>query len=213
MRALPLALILATSPAIGPSSAVSASEAPTIRYPAAAEFLVIELYPGGPGSAEGDAAFTRIYGDGRVHVHRPSFYRESGDFEAWLRLRDLDSLLRDFAADGILHFDLRAVKERRLVAEREQAEKEGSVPGIADAATVTLTIRLDQYAPAGATDPTDDYWKTISWYALDEDAEWYPEIEPLVRLQRAVSRLEDLTGHAMAAARSGDTIVALPAPR
>ncbi len=211
MRPPLLALFLATTLLAAPSLGVSASEAPTIRYPAAADFLVVELYPGGPRSPEGDTAFTRIYGDGRVRVHRPSVYREAGDFQAWLTLADLDSLLRDFAGEGILDFDLRAVKEQRLAAELERLREKGSVPGIADAATVTLTIRLAQYAPSGATEVTPNYWKSISWYALDEDALSYPEVAPLVRLERAVARLKHLTESAMAAARSGDTIVALPA--
>lgn len=213
MRLLPLALLLAASLLTGPPPGVSASETPVIRYPAAADFKVIEFYPGGPRGADGDTAFTRIYGDGRVHVHRPSFHRESGDFEAWLRLPDLESLLRYLDAEGVLAFDLEAVKKQRVDAELAQLDETGSVPGIADAPRTTLTIRLEEYAPAGGAETTSDYWKTISWYALDQDVEWYPEIEPLVRLQRAVSRLRDLRDNTIAAARSGETIVALPAPR
>lgn len=191
---------------------VSAAEdpSPIIRYPASADYLLVDLSPGGPRNAEGDSAFTRIYGDGRVHVHRPSFYRESGDFEAWLTPPALDSLLTHFAAEGLLDFNSKVVMQRRLNAELKRLEDRKTVPGIADAPTTTLTIHLERYAPQESTEPKIDYWQSISWYALDQDVEWYPEIEPLVRLHASVSVLTALTEAVMAAANAGRTTVELP---
>jgi hypothetical protein len=202
-------LLLAMAVLASPPPHVFAQPRDTVRYPAETTFMVIEAYFGGPCSSAGDCPSTRIYGDGRVHVHHP-FSRDAGDFEAWLTLPDLDSLLRRFAADGLLALDLRAVKEQRAAAERRRAKETGGVPMAVDAATVTLTMHLVQCAPAGASVPENDYWRAISWYALAEDAKWYPEVKPIVRLNRAVSLLMDLTKSTVAASKSGATIVDLP---
>lgn len=210
MRALSLSLLLALSLLTGLPSGVSASEAPTIRYPAAADFLVLEVrraIPLTPDTREGPAV--RIYGDGRVVQHRPSYMKRGGDYEAWISHADLDRLLRFVADRGVMAFDPEIVEAKQLAAARERIAATGGEPVVADAPTTILNIELEEFAPAGG-EPAEEFAKTISWYALDEVVSWYPEITALKHLHEVASALWALGDRAETAAGKNETLVTLP---
>lgn len=209
MRPLTLALLLAAFLLTGPG--VSASEAPVIRYPTAPDFQVLEIrlaIPLTPDTREGPAV--RIYGDGRVVQHRPSYMKRGGDYEAWLSHADLDRLLRFLADRDVMAFDPERVKNDQLAAARDRVAATGGEPVVADAPTTILNIDLEVFAPAGA-EPTQDYAKTITWYALDEVVSWYPDVVALKNLHEVASVLWSLGERAEAAAGKRETLITLPA--
>jgi hypothetical protein len=210
MRPLPLALLLAAFLLTSPPSGVSSSEAPVIHYPAAADFQVLEIrlaIPLTPDAREGPAV--RIYGDGRVVQHRPSYMKGSGDYEAWISHADLDRLLRFVAERGVMAFDPERVKDQQFAAARDRVAATGSEPVIADAPTTILNIDLEAFAPAGA-EHTQDYAKTVVWYALDEVVSWYPDVVALKNLHEVASVLWSLGERAEAAAGKKETLITLP---
>lgn len=210
MRLLPLALLLAASLLTGPPPCVSANEALSVRYPAAADFQVLEIRLAIPltlDTREGPAV--RIYGDGRVVQHRPSYMKRGGDYEAWLSHADLDRLLRFLADRGVMAFDPESVKAEQLAAVRKRVAATGGEPVVADAPTTILNIDLEEFAPAGG-EPSEGFAKTITWYALDEVVSWYPDVAALKNLHEVASVLWALGDQAEAAAGRKETLVSLP---
>lgn len=177
-------------------------------YPASADFLVIErrsIMPLTPGT---DGPWTRIYGDGRVEVHRPSYMKGGGEYQAWLSLADLDALLARMDKAGLMTFDIKAVTEKYLQAERRRFEATGEIPVVSDAGTNQLTIRLNR----GSEDSSDQrvFVKTISWNALPRVVEWYSKIEELQAFNTTVETLRELARRVHQPSQQGNTMVDLP---
>ena len=63
-------------------------------------------------SAIDDKPTLRVFGNGRVSVHRPVYMKKSGDFEMQLSDAELVSLMRDLSNNGIMVFDEKKVKEK-----------------------------------------------------------------------------------------------------
>lgn len=78
---LPIGMLAALA-AVSPSVAPDAS--PTTRYPTAADFQVLTISLSLPLPPEYSLPAVRIYGDGRVWRHRPSYMERGGDYDAWL---------------------------------------------------------------------------------------------------------------------------------
>jgi len=178
-------------------------------YPVAADFLLVErrsVVPLTPGT---DGPWTRIYGDGRVEVHRPSYMKDGGEFQGWLSLADVDALLARMDEAGLMVFDIEKVKRKYMEAERHRLETSGEIPVISDAGTVRLTIRLGGYRSEDL-DGQEIFVKTISWSALDKVVEWYPEIEELEALHEVTESLRELERRVRSAAHQGETMVTLP---
>ena len=55
----------------------------------------------------------RVYGDGRLLVHRPAYMKNAGDFALQLQQAELAELIRMLADKGILDFDVTAANEIR----------------------------------------------------------------------------------------------------
>lgn len=193
------------------ATAGGAGDAPIIRYPAAADFRVLEIRTSIPLTPyTKDTPAVRIYGDGRVLQHRPSWMKRGGDYEAWISHTDLDRLLRFLADRGIMTFDPERVEAAQLAAARERVSATGGEPVVADAPTTVLNIDLAEFAPASG-ESAEKFAKTISWYALDDVVSWYPEITALKHLHEVTSVLWDLGVRAEAAAGDGETMISLPA--
>lgn len=195
--------------AIGPPS-VAADASPTIRYPTAADFQVLGISLSLPLPPEYSLPEVRIYGDGRVWRHRPSYMKRGGDYEAWLAPADLDRLLRFVADQGLMAFDRERVKATHYEAELRRQAATGGIPGVADAPTTAIHIDLEAYAPPGFDEPAEGFAKTVSWYALDSVVSWYPEVAELRRLQEVAEVLWELGDRAEAAVGRGETVISLP---
>jgi hypothetical protein len=205
-----LAIIgILAAPAAGPSC-VAFDASPTIRYPTATDFQVLGISLSLPLPPEYSLPAVRIYGDGRVWRHTPSYMKRGGDYEAWLAPEDLDRLLRFLADQGLMGFDRENVEAKHREAERRRQADAGGAPIVADAPTTTIHIDLEAYAPPGVDEPAVDFAKTISWYALDSVVSWYPEITELRRLQEVAEVLWELGDRAEEAAGRGESVISLP---
>ncbi len=129
----------------------------------------------------------RIYGDGSVRVHFPSYLKRAGDYELQLSQTEMESLLASLIGNGVMVFDpLAAKRQKQEIA--EQSGEQGSVSIIADGDTTVIEIHLESYtSPDGTT--TTDLSKKISWYGLQWDAKEYPGVETLQKLAAAEREL------------------------
>jgi hypothetical protein len=193
----------------GPPS-VASDASHTIRYSTGADFRVLTISLSLPVPPDYSLPAVRIYGDGRVWRHRPSYMKRGGDYEAWLAPEDLDRLLRFVADQRLMAFDPEKVEAKQHEAERRRLAETGGVPGVADAPTTTVHIDLEAYASPGVDKSAKGFAKTISWYALDSVVSWYPEITELRRLQEVAEVLWELGNRAEEAAARGETVISLP---
>lgn len=133
------------------AKAEESADISVVEYPSSSDFVVLELtWIGGVSTDPEQGPFVRVYGDGRVYVRRPSYYRDSGDFEAYLSHADLRALISLCANKGLVEFDRRAVEQKHEAMERARLKEGAGVPAVSDAVHTILTIRLDKYAPAGS---------------------------------------------------------------
>lgn len=137
----------------------------------------------------------RIYGDGSVRVHFPSYLKRAGDYELQLSRTEMESLLASLIEkQGLLGFDpLAATRQKAQIAQQattaaQQARIQGSVSKLMDGDTTVIEIHLDSYtASNGIT--TTDLSKKISWYGLQWDAQQYPGVQTLKNLAAAEREL------------------------
>ncbi len=191
--------------------AKGAAPQPVLSFPISTDFTVLELVSTSPAIVDPkEAPVLRIHGDGRVHAKRPSFLRNPGDFEAYLSSGDLQALLSYCASKGLMEFDRRAVSEEHRAAARKRLQRTGSVPGVTDAETTSLLIRLSEYASAGSEAVIKDFEKTIYWYALSDVVAWYPEVEALSNFKDVVDVLQSIQDATIAANKSGELTIRLP---
>ncbi|MDA8020788.1 MAG: hypothetical protein MPN21_25400 [Thermoanaerobaculia bacterium] len=197
---------------LGPAHAEVAPQ-PHIEYPASSEFLVLELT--GTGTLITDPEqhpFIRIYGDGRVHVRRPSFVvNNPGDHEAYLSHSDLGELLSLCASKGLMDFDSKAVKEDYDAAVRAKWSRTGSgAVDDADAGYTVLSIWLSEYTPVGRDSSTQNFHKRLLWRALPLAVSGYPEVEALAQFQAVVEFLEAIEETVIETAKRGEVSISLP---
>ena len=88
-----------------------------------------------------------IHGDGRVLVHFPVYMKRAGDYEMQLDKDELVSLLSAMAANGVMDFDAKTVRDRiqakrRATHARAKAGK-AELFEISDAVDSIIDIRLD----------------------------------------------------------------------
>lgn len=185
---------------------------PLLQYPASSDFVVLELTARGSATIDPrQGPFVRIHGDGRVHVRHPPHFRDSGDYEVYLSPGDLQTLLSFGSELGLMSFDREfAEKELEAAAARYRA-RTGTRPGITDASTTTLRIRLSRYGATETSSVVEDFETSISWYGLSEVTSWYPDVEPLVRFQRFVEVLRLLQTATVEASKRGEATIWLPA--
>ena len=132
----------------------------------------------------------RIYGNGSVRVHFPSYLKRAGDYELQLSQTEMETLLASLIEQGLMGFDpLAAMRQKEEIAQQataaaQQAETQASVSKLMDGDTTVIEIHLDSYtASDGIT--TTDLTKKISWHGLQWEAQQHPGIESLQKLAAA----------------------------
>ncbi len=132
----------------------------------------------------------RIYGDGSVRVHFPSYLKRAGDYELQLSRTEMETLLASLIEQGLMGFDpLAATRQKEEIAQRtttaaQQAQTLSSVSKLMDGDTTVIEIHLDSYTASDGT-TTTDLTKKISWHGLQWDAQQYPGVESLQKLAAA----------------------------
>jgi hypothetical protein len=144
----------------------------------------------------------RVFGDGRVEVHRPPFMKKAGDYERWLSRRELDELVASLAANGVFDFDenrVDAARGKRLEAAHAREAAEGRAVTLsyaADEDVTTLTVFLERYTPADPGLPVRrNLAKRISWRNPAADVRRNPQIPEIVRMAAAFEAISRLAEH------------------
>jgi len=166
-------------PAIGADGRLARStDAATVVVSYAETLGEIGLADAGPS--------VRLYGDGRLEVHYPRYMKRAGEWTAQLAPAEVDGLVAALADDGVLDFDVAAVRraQRDAAAARRQAAALGGQPVTfevtSDADTATIEVHLNSAH------------KKVAWHGLRADARTYPEIADIQRLAAAERRLRAL---------------------
>ncbi len=135
-----------------------------------------------------DHPWMRIYADGRVVRHRPSYMKHPGDHIGQISPLELERLLDSLAGKGIMEFDGRAAAASKREAEQNRSQLYFS----SDPSLIEIAVQLDSYKPAGSLTAKRDFHKTISWQGLRHDAKRFPEIAELQNLAAAFRQLNEL---------------------
>ena len=170
---------------------------PLLEYARDADTVVIlmEIY----GDFSDDIPELRIYGDGRVLVHRQTV----GDYEMYLSSQEIDGWLRYLYDLGVLTFDqvgikrtAREVHDARNAEAQARGEPLRAFNSFIGVGPTTIEVRLKAFKPSGAgTQRVDNYTHRIAWTALRRSADKFPEIPELSAFADAAEALFDLAKH------------------
>lgn len=178
-------------------------------FPAAGDFLVLELTSHAPLTPS-PGRTVRVYGDGRVEFCGPAYEGRVRQSQAWLTSPELDALVHYVLREGMLTFDRSVVREKLVRAQRRRKRELGSAPIVLDAGTPVLKLHFEQLRIPGDEETYHDIWREASWEAATQMAEWYPEIEELQALSRVIDNLLALGSAVEASAVTEELLVALP---
>lgn len=181
-----LVLMLATAVSAAPPAV------PGFKLPADPNTPVIEYGLHHHMLAEQDPApLLRIYADGRVHVHRPLYMKQAGDYEFKLSPLELTGLIRSLALDGVIDFDRTRVEDRKQASEA-QRRAAGQYFEISDTTETVITLRLAEYRQPGTAVPVQGLARQVRWPNLDNDSRRYPDLPEIQGLATASARLHAL---------------------
>lgn len=167
-----------------------------IQYASTSALPVIEYTLVHNLLADNDPApLLRVYGDGRVRVHRPVYMKNAGDFEMQLSPLELDDLLGSLAADGIVDFDAAAARRERQQGIAQQRDSTGVLYEISDVTDTLITVRLEAYRSHPAAPLISNLHKQLRWDNLEQDARRFSGNARLVRAAAGAQRLHTLTRH------------------
>lgn len=134
----------------------------------------------------------RVYGDGRVLMHFPSYMRRAGDYELRLSRPELMALLRSLAADGIIDFDPAAVRQNKRQLEAQQLTAGEELYTQSDVTETVIDIRLDGYQRGPTSTRIVNLNRRFNWRNLEHDARRFPQSEALRGAAAGVGRLHGL---------------------
>lgn len=103
--------------AVDPSSEIQVTQ---VFYPVAAGHLLIsyslqqEIL-----GVHDNVPLLRIYGDGRVHVHRPEYLKQSGDYQMYLSAEELQTLCLEMTQRNVMSYQKNLVDEEIVATQRQ----------------------------------------------------------------------------------------------
>ena len=138
----------------------------------------------------------KIYGDGHMVVHYPSYMKKAGEYTLELTRGEMNRLLRSLTAKKVMEFDPQAIRRSKLEADAATKNAQGTLYSESDAPTTAIEIRLTRYTPAGSfAQEILNVNKKISWTGLRSDAKRYPNVEAIRDLRSAEQELQALMKH------------------
>lgn len=168
-----------------------------------ADKVLIALVDVIPELAEPDMTPTvRVFGDGRVLVHKADYLKNPGTWETWLGSDELDQLLAT-VTPTLYDFDEREVKnEVQVVLSRPEEAESGSVtplfaqPG---APISFMSLDVESFSRAnGLQEVVVSEPIQVAWKGLSVEAKRYSEVTALAQLKavedtiRALAARDDL---------------------
>ena len=168
---------------------------PLLEYARDADTVVIMMDQ--VGAFRDEVPLLRIYGDGRVLVHRQTV----GDYEMYLSSQEIDVWLRYLYDLGVLKFDQAGIKRAaREVHDARNAEAAArgkplrAFNSLIDVGPTIIEVRLKVFKPSGAgAQRVDDYTHRLNWMQPRFSAKDFPEVPELSNLAEATKALFDLT--------------------
>ena len=159
-------------------------------FPSDPEYLILSYSYHLPTIPPDPTPRVRIYGNGRVVVHRPLYKSSPGDFELQLSNDELDELLRSFEACGWFEATSQSIKMLQNSAREERLKAAGSTPAWFDIGTTEIALHLEEYAASGNPDEGNQLARSILAEKLEMFAEDYPEAREFGELYKCIVRLE-----------------------
>ena len=174
------------------------------KYPEDPDFCVVELRYVLPLIGDQDPTpLLRIYGDGRVRVHYPTYMKKAGDYELRLTSGEVKKILSTCAEKGVMTFDPHDIQRQMEEADARQRARrsaEGQPRMVSHRSEQELTrleIHFQEVAPGGAGRSSQgQLHKTIACDALPSNARAYPSIAALGGLHEVVRSLRALCDRA-----------------
>lgn len=181
-------LLLAVFACVGMAGA---QEEALVEYSADENTVVLSLSQIPGELAEPDATpRLRVYGDGRVVVHYPTYMTKAGDYTSKLTGGELDSLLSSMTEKNVADFDVAAAKEECVQAASAARRASPRVVQYRSSdMTTIIEINLVTYRAAGSTEVQKNFSKRIVWHGLQTDAKEHPEVESVSDLAAAETEL------------------------
>jgi len=164
-------------------------------YPRSADYLVIEYTQIITMLENQDPTpLLRIYGDGRVLVHKPTHRSNAGDYEMQLSDAELQNILSSLEANGLFIYD------HKNIAQLKQKSLQQALAGkqvvtspvatmISDDTYTVIKINLGSYMPGLSGKAITNFKKEVSLKNIYWDAKDYPN---LIELKNAASAKEQL---------------------
>ena len=166
-----------------------AAQAPAVELPQSAAAVVVEYTVFHQMLADNDPTpLLRVYADGRVRVHYPVYMSRAGDYETLLAPDELQGLLADLVADGVLDFDAEATLADRAAA-AAAARAAGRLYHVSDVSVTRIDVRVGSYRAPGTSQAIPDFEKNVAWPNVYTDARRFAGVSGVQGLARAEERL------------------------
>jgi hypothetical protein len=170
-----------------------------IEYSGSPDAVIIEydVESAFQSTADSGEPLLRIYGDGRVRVYRPKYSPGAGSYETYVPTAELEQLLAELQAEGVLAYNSESVAKRKLEAQRARLA-EARVTGElvvnyrSDVDLSVFRIELESYQASGTAARQSSFTKEIRCIDLQREATEYPQIPELARIARIENTLISL---------------------
>lgn len=166
--------------------------APVIEYSRDPQAVVISFDV--RGDFRDDVPIVRVYGDGRIHVHRD----RGQDFQMWLSHNEMEEWLRFLYDKGILTFDVKRIRDsidtarrERLVDSRTNNSAPESIVRVAGGSIVVIEVFLTAFRPAETSaELVPNFSTRIAWDQPRATSEEFPEVPELADLADVVDAFD-----------------------
>ena len=170
---------------------------PILEYARDADTVVIMLDQ--VGAFRDEVPLLRIYGDGRVLVHRQTV----GDYEMYLSSQEIDVWLRYLYDLGVLTFDADSVRRAtheilmiRLAEAEARGETEHTITIVEDAGPTVIEVCLKAFKPSGTGAlRVENYTHRVVWKLPRFSPHQFPEISEISDFAEAAEALFVLAKH------------------
>ena len=157
-----------------------------IAYSGSPDAVVIEYDVESAIKKIDDTPLMRIYGDGRVHVHRQPYREGAGDYEMHLTEKQLADLLQLMHDNGALSFDTKSVAQDLRASKAARANSARSGRAVlterSDVEVTIIRVNLDAYQASTNSARQSRVQKEIRCVDLRNNADEHPQVTALTDL-------------------------------
>ncbi|MCP4368498.1 MAG: hypothetical protein GY797_10375 [Deltaproteobacteria bacterium] len=161
-----------------------------LSYKSESEELVLRLSYKGGMIDDPDKYSIKVFGDGKVLIHRPHMMKDPGDWYVMLTEEELRKLLSPFADPDVLTLS----NEQLDTLANEARKKTGPIkPPDDHGVATTLEIIADGVTPAGEKEPTmKKIEQKITARNLEFNARTLLQVQPIQKLAACCRKLEEI---------------------